>query len=301
MKKGFTLIELLAVIVILAIISLIATPIILSIIEDAREEANKRSIELYASAIKNGIASYQLKIGEEVLPSTYTSSTLPFGVEYDGDVECDVIQIKKDGTIYLGECKVNDEDTEYAYGKAQEKPCYKTADEDGYEMVTCTIGENTESFYVMNSYLRGVPSDKIVMMTKYNIDPTTYRQSDNAGTVVFSSTIYWSSETGPVYDERNDVVKPIVDNYISYLNGSLIEDATGGLLTGAEIGSLGCDSGMSCSSAPLWVYSTTYWLGSSDDNFDVWVMHSSGIFSYGNISSNYGVRPVVTISTSEVK
>ena len=38
-KKGFTLIELLAVIVILAIIALIATPIILNIISDSKEES----------------------------------------------------------------------------------------------------------------------------------------------------------------------------------------------------------------------------------------------------------------------
>ena len=38
-KKGFTLIELLAVIVILAIIALIATPIILNIVEKARKSA----------------------------------------------------------------------------------------------------------------------------------------------------------------------------------------------------------------------------------------------------------------------
>ncbi|MCI8544918.1 MAG: prepilin-type N-terminal cleavage/methylation domain-containing protein, partial [Bacilli bacterium] len=38
-KKGFTLIELLAVIVILAVIALIATPIILNIIEKARKSA----------------------------------------------------------------------------------------------------------------------------------------------------------------------------------------------------------------------------------------------------------------------
>ena len=43
-KNGFTLIELLAVIVILAIIALIATPIILGIINDAREESNERSV-----------------------------------------------------------------------------------------------------------------------------------------------------------------------------------------------------------------------------------------------------------------
>lgn len=42
-KKGFTLIELLAVIVILAVIALIATPIILNIIEKARKSAFKDS------------------------------------------------------------------------------------------------------------------------------------------------------------------------------------------------------------------------------------------------------------------
>ena len=36
-KKGFTLIELLAVIVILAIIALIATPLVLSLINNAKE------------------------------------------------------------------------------------------------------------------------------------------------------------------------------------------------------------------------------------------------------------------------
>ena len=44
-NKGFTLIELLAVIVILAIIALIATPIILGIIKDTKKEADKRSAE----------------------------------------------------------------------------------------------------------------------------------------------------------------------------------------------------------------------------------------------------------------
>ena len=54
-KNGFTLIELLAVIVILAIIALIATPIILGIIKDTEEEANKRSTELYIDAVEQAI------------------------------------------------------------------------------------------------------------------------------------------------------------------------------------------------------------------------------------------------------
>ena len=52
MKKGFTLIELLAVIVILAIIALIATPIILGIINDARHSAKERSAELVYTGVK---------------------------------------------------------------------------------------------------------------------------------------------------------------------------------------------------------------------------------------------------------
>ena len=54
-KKRFTLIELLAVIVILAIIALIATPIILNIIEDSRREAAKDSAYGYIKSIENYI------------------------------------------------------------------------------------------------------------------------------------------------------------------------------------------------------------------------------------------------------
>ena len=44
-KKGFTLIELLAVIVILAIIALILTPVISNIIDSARKSAFKRTVD----------------------------------------------------------------------------------------------------------------------------------------------------------------------------------------------------------------------------------------------------------------
>ena len=56
-RKGFTLIELLAVIVILAIIALIATPIILGIIEDAKRDAFLRSVELVVSTTDMDIST----------------------------------------------------------------------------------------------------------------------------------------------------------------------------------------------------------------------------------------------------
>ncbi len=60
-KKGFTLIELLAVIVILAIIALIATPLILNVIDQAREGAAKNSAYGYASAVESYLALELLK------------------------------------------------------------------------------------------------------------------------------------------------------------------------------------------------------------------------------------------------
>ena len=61
MKKGFTLIELLAVIVILAIIALIATPIVLNIIKDTKESALYRSGEFYYSALEQSVATAKFK------------------------------------------------------------------------------------------------------------------------------------------------------------------------------------------------------------------------------------------------
>ena len=60
-KKGFTLIELLAVIIILAIIALIATPIILNVIEDARKSAGKSEASMILSGINNYCATSEMK------------------------------------------------------------------------------------------------------------------------------------------------------------------------------------------------------------------------------------------------
>ena len=62
-KKGFTLIELLAVIVILAIIALIATPIILSMINNARKSAAKSSALGYVESIENYVGFHEAKAG----------------------------------------------------------------------------------------------------------------------------------------------------------------------------------------------------------------------------------------------
>ena len=65
-NKGFTLVELLAVIVILAIIALIATPIILNVINDAKKQAAKDSAHGYVDAVDKYIVSSELE--DESIP-----------------------------------------------------------------------------------------------------------------------------------------------------------------------------------------------------------------------------------------
>ena len=62
-QKGFTLIELLAVIVILAIIALIATPMVLNTIDDAKKGAASSSAYTYVNGVETKLASYMLKNG----------------------------------------------------------------------------------------------------------------------------------------------------------------------------------------------------------------------------------------------
>jgi len=60
-KEGFTLIELLAVIVILAVIALIATPIILGVIDNAKKDTAKNSVYGVIDALELTIARNMLK------------------------------------------------------------------------------------------------------------------------------------------------------------------------------------------------------------------------------------------------
>ena len=97
-KKGFTLIELLAVIVILAVIALIATPIILNIIEKARKSAFKDS----AYGIK---ATVESKAMENVIEGKEIENTYQFPFEelkFSGSRPAGgTIAVDKDGKVSM--------------------------------------------------------------------------------------------------------------------------------------------------------------------------------------------------------
>ena len=82
-NKGFTLIELLAVIVILAIIALIATPIILGIITDAREQAKERSAEAVVHAMETAYLTAMMKV--EANGGTFDNTTVVTNTKVDNE------------------------------------------------------------------------------------------------------------------------------------------------------------------------------------------------------------------------
>ena len=83
-NKGFTLVELLAVIVILALIALIATPIILNVINDAKKQAAKDSAYGYMDAVEKYIVSSELE-DKSIQDRTYSVEELnSMGVSVKG-------------------------------------------------------------------------------------------------------------------------------------------------------------------------------------------------------------------------
>jgi len=312
MKKGFTLIELLAVIVILAIIALIATPIILGIINDAEVESEKRSMELYASAVKNAIVTYRLS--NTKAPKSFND----LDIQYEGDVVCTTQQLYEDRTFYLGGCKVNGGEKEYSYGTKQDVCTIEKQDESKYslgDVVTCKLSEGTDKFYVIEE--QPLTSSTIQMLTEKNISTTTNRQSYNAGVLKFSESNYWDTYPQPtdgdfryVYDSNSNLY-PYVTAYETYLKNNGLNISSVKLLNYLRANEIEFNLGN-----PDWFHSTSYWLGNDEYTGCIFYVPSTSnewgsYLSYTCIycvdancgfdaSALYGIRPVVTISTSDI-
>ena len=105
MKKGFTLIELLAVIVILAIIALIATPIILGIINDARRSAKERTAELVYTGVEYAYTTSLYKNTEGTVLAEPTLADLNNNLQVDNVETKDVKDVNGVSTLVI---KTND-------------------------------------------------------------------------------------------------------------------------------------------------------------------------------------------------
>ena len=126
------------------------------------------------------------------------------------------------------------------------------------------------------------------------------------GTTGFATSSYWDSSvtTYPAYVySYNSIPYNHIIDYRVYLNNNGLRTKNLRLIKSEELESLGCSmSNWSCTDAPSWVYSTSYWTGTAKDYNYIWRVDTGGYFACNSFNNYFdvGVRPVVEIAASEV-
>ena len=101
-SKAFTLIELIAALVILSIVVLISVPIVLTIKDKAKYNSYKIAIDNYGHALELAVANDLIYKGD------ISKDLSELNNNYNGSkVECNIMQVKENGKVYLSECKVD--------------------------------------------------------------------------------------------------------------------------------------------------------------------------------------------------
>ncbi len=144
-KKGFTLIELLAVIVVLAIIALIATPIVMNTIKNAKKGAAERSADNYVKAVEQKVAESKIdgtKISNgdyQIQPDGNLCPTSGCGENNKDKITIDMSGNKPtSGTVTISNDGVSQDEARLIVGDYkviynQEKNKYEATDKEKYK------------------------------------------------------------------------------------------------------------------------------------------------------------------------
>ena len=123
-RKGFTLVELLGVLIILALIVLITTPVVTNIIDDAEISSNKRRIDKYENAVQSAVYIYNNKNMSSKLEGTFNSNTVKQKLQEgntdlnfnDDNFYCDTVEVYENN-VYVTDCSVSNKKIDYAVGE----------------------------------------------------------------------------------------------------------------------------------------------------------------------------------------
>ena len=195
-SKAFTLIELIGVLVIMAIIALIVTPLVMNIIRKARISADKRSIDAYGRSIELAIADYLLDNG------TFPTSIEQLTIEYTGDkVECNTTTLKEDGGVYLAECTVGGRTVSgYTYGKEETMlyDTYEIGDEVTYNNIEYYVIKDSDKTESSVTLLKKTPLTTSEVNT-YGAGHVNRYTGYSVGTAIdkngYGGMAYYTSET----------------------------------------------------------------------------------------------------------
>lgn len=156
--KGFTLIELLAVIVILAIIALIASPIILNIIQNSQKSARARSVEAYGHAIENTVATAMSN-------PEFVGGDVEVLVENGKTYACVTTKTESGAKV----CSSTKEEVTYSGSKVTCKTVEYNKDGKGYtNLVGCQVAGGNDVYSYTNNPSAGDNTGKAVLSSNSN-------------------------------------------------------------------------------------------------------------------------------------
>ena len=327
--KGFTLIELIAVLVIMAILALIVTPLVINIIRKARVSADKRSVDAYGRSIELAIAGYLLDTGK--FPTEVSQLT----IEYSGNqVVCETTQINTDSSVYLAGCKVAGRSVEnYTYGsdKSPTYTAYTVGNQVTYNNVDYYVIKDSGVKESTVTLLKSEPL-KVAEVNEYGSGHVNRYTKGSVGTAYdnngYGGMAYYTSETcgyvnntwvetGCKNDYASSEIKYVVDAWktakapaASEARIITIEDLMNNLGYEEQQYCSAGECGMKKSkteNTPNWVYNLNYWYWTStqykDSSSSVWGVGNYGafgsyfVYDFGNSGV---VRPVITISKSNI-
>ena len=327
-NKGFTLVELLAVIVILALIALIATPIILNVINDAKKQAAKDSAYGYMDAVEKYIVSSELE-DKSIKDGTYSVEDLnSMGVNVKGstpdngtikiesktvksyNLGIDGYYITKDKVEKVSTTKKIENGTAVYYNPVSGEKCksseavstpgtkggcmkwYVFNDKEGNATVNVILDHNTTANVAWNS--AGNNSEMKEVKRKLEEDTKDWKKTARLITAnevakITGYTSWGTNITGYpwfYFDSNNQTQIANSTNKSKY---AWLFDYTN------ECTNYGCNK----SDSSTWGYwtSTSY----KDNSIHVWfVSRSCQLDVNSAIRTGHGVRPVITISKSNI-
>ena len=330
-NKGFTLVELLAVIVILALIALIATPIILNVINDAKKQAAKDSAYGYMDAVEKYIVSSELE-DESIKDGTYRVEDLNKKISVkgstpdNGNIEIKNKEVKSydigiDGYVVsngevkkVSTTKRYENGTEVYYNPVSGKKCddyieanstketksgcmkwYVFNDKEGNATVNVILDHNTTAMVAYNS--TGNNSEMKEVKKALENDTKDWKNTARLITAnevakITGNTGFDASKTGQDWFCL-DTNQSDTTNRCSKAQGTSeyawLFDYTN------ECTNYGCN----VSDSSNWGYWTS--IPYKDNSTYAWHVYRVGsLYNYYVFDKAIGVRPVITISKSNI-
>ena len=332
-KKGFTLIELLAVIVILAVIAIIVTPMIMGTIKSARENAAKASVLNYVNAVDEYAAATLAKGGTfedrkynvlelsavETTGAKPTSGhvTVVKGSVTDFDLTTGNYEVKRTGID--GEVTVTEVGSSSTVAKLTGTPISTIVD----NLITAA-GTNTYT-YLGGTYLKGAQTNNYVwfngfvwrimgkdadgnirMITEENVTAIPWGASGSAQQYGSSYAKKWTSSY--FYSHISPNNQSIIKDTQFCEDSTLITD-TASARTTCSVATVGANSGLlsldeynlAGGSSSYLVNGQFYWTLTPQSTSTARDVNNVGdAYGGGDVTNVRGLRPVITISSDAI-